>query len=239
MASFRAAFSRLAAQPVVSRSLSAGALLATTVSPWTQPAHCGLFGKSKAELAAEKAKADAEAAAKAAKEKSLVPAIPNVDFSMLGIDGVNGPDDVAKLIGGQVNDLIATGYPSQIGFGFISGWCTGFALKKAGKVAAMGAGSLFILLQSLAYSGYINLNYGKIETDVGSSSVCAPLWAQPARARACVCLQVTSVFDRNKDGKIDVEDAKVAFDDIMQVVGFNMPSGGGFTAGVVAGLAKG
>ena len=41
----------------------------------------------------------------------------------------------------------------------------------------------------------------------------------------CVCacvLQVTSVFDRNKDGKIDVEDAKVAFDDIMQVVGFNM-----------------
>ena len=47
----------------------------------------------------------------------------------------------------------------------------------------MGAGSLFILLQSLAYSGYINLNYGKIETDVGSASVCAPLWAH-ARARA-------------------------------------------------------
>ena len=60
-----------------------------------------------------------------------------------------------------------------------------------------------------------------------------------ARARARVCLQVTSVFDRNKDGKIDVEDAKVAFDDIMQVVGFNMPSGGGFTAGVLAGLKQG
>ena len=73
--------------------------------------------------------------AQAAKEKSLVPAIPNVDFSMLGIDGVNGPDDVAKLIGGQVNDLIATGYPSQIGFGFE----TTKALWESGPGEAMGA----------------------------------------------------------------------------------------------------
>ena len=189
---FRAAFSRLAAQPVVSRSLSAGALLATTVSPWTQPAHCGLFGKSKAELAAEKAKADAEAAAQAAKANSLIPAIPNLDLSLLGIDSVKAPEDVAKLIGGQVNDLIATGYPSQIGFGFISGWCTGFALKKVGKVAAMGAGSLFILLQSLAYSGYINLNYGKIETDVGGLIVCA----SSLGSCLCVCLCVCAAGDQ-------------------------------------------
>ena len=59
------------------------------------------------------------------------------------------------------------------------------------------------------------------------------------RAHGRVLPQVTSVFDRNKDGKIDAEDAKVAFDEIIKVVGFNMPSGGGFSAGLLAGLKQG
>jgi len=46
--------------------------------------------------------------------------------------------------------------------------CSGFALKKLGKLAAFGFGSLFVLLQGLAYSGYIDVNYGKLESDVSN-----------------------------------------------------------------------
>ena len=96
-------------------------------------------------------------------------------------------EDIRAKIGAQINDAIATGMPNQIGFGFISGFCAGFAAKKAGKVAAVGVGGVFIFLQSLAYTGFIEVDYGKMEG------------------------QVTEVLDRNHDGKIDQEDAKVGW----------------------------
>ena len=40
-------------------------------------------------------------------------------------------------------------------YGFAAGACSGFALVKVGKVAAGGLGLVFLLLQSLAYSGFM------------------------------------------------------------------------------------
>jgi len=40
-------------------------------------------------------------------------------------------------------------------------------------------------------------------------------------------------------GKLDAADAKAAFDEIVEVVGFGMPAGGGFSAGLLAGLRQG
>jgi len=45
-----------------------------------------------------------------------------------------------------------------------------------------------------------------------------------------------SVLDRNQDGKVDEQDLNVAMDEVLQVLQFGMPSGGGFAAGFVAGL---
>lgn len=44
------------------------------------------------------------------------------------------------------------------------------------------------------------------------------------------------ILDLNKDGKVDIEDVKYAQQKLIDVLGYNMPAGGGFTAGLLAGL---
>ena len=51
---------------------------------------------------------------------------------------------------------------SQIGFGAAVGFICGFALKKVGKVIAIGLGILFIAAQVLAYLGVIQIDWGPI-----------------------------------------------------------------------------
>ncbi len=43
-------------------------------------------------------------------------------------------------------------------------------------------------------------------------------------------------LDINKDGKFDAEDFKHAYDKVVDVLGYQMPAGGGFTAGLIMGL---
>ena len=40
-------------------------------------------------------------------------------------------------------------------------------------------------------------------------------------------------------GKVDSKDAMLAYDKLERVLGYNMPSGGGFAAGLVMGLKSG
>lgn len=51
---------------------------------------------------------------------------------------------------------------SQVGFGALVGFVVGFTLKKAGKLAALLLGSIFILLQVLAYYGIVTIDWGPI-----------------------------------------------------------------------------
>lgn len=64
------------------------------------------------------------------------------------VDG--GGDVVLKTIGDEASKLIATGVPSQLSWGFCSGYCAGFAAKKTGKFLAIFVGGVFCLLQALA-----------------------------------------------------------------------------------------
>ena len=57
----------------------------------------------------------------------------------------------------------------------------------------------------------------------------APLLTNPTT----VC---QSILDVNKDGKIDSQDAVAAFDQLQEVLSYNLPTGGGFAAGLVMGL---
>lgn len=108
--------------------------------------------------------------------------------------------------------MLDAGIPSQVGFGFVMGYSSGFCLKKVSKVVAFVAGGSFILLQSLSYSRYIDVNYKALQKDA------------------------EKIMDLNGDGKIDGKDFEHAFNKINKVLGHQMPSGGGFAAGLLLGL---
>jgi uncharacterized membrane protein (Fun14 family) len=75
------------------------------------------------------------------------------------------PKDLQELQD-QINDFLASGKGGQISWGFIMGVSSGFALKKVSKLGALALGVLFILLQYASYTGYIDVNYKKLERDV-------------------------------------------------------------------------
>jgi uncharacterized membrane protein (Fun14 family) len=57
-------------------------------------------------------------------------------------------------------------YLQQLGFGGISGFIVGYALKKVGKVVAIVLGILFVILQVLAYYGFVSINWIEVQKSV-------------------------------------------------------------------------
>ncbi|MBA2666684.1 MAG: FUN14 domain-containing protein [Trueperaceae bacterium] len=57
-------------------------------------------------------------------------------------------------------------YAEQLGFGLVAGFAVGYALKKVGKLAAVALGLVFILVQTLAYVGFITVNWGEVQARV-------------------------------------------------------------------------
>ena len=55
---------------------------------------------------------------------------------------------------------------AQLGFGGVAGWVSGYALKKIGKLLALVLGFLFISVQLLAYAGYLEVHWTRIQRDV-------------------------------------------------------------------------
>lgn len=75
------------------------------------------------------------------------------------------PEDYSNLQK-QVDEFLASGKGGQISWGFCMGACSGFALKKVSKLGAVAIGTIFILLQCASYSGYVDVDYKKLERDV-------------------------------------------------------------------------
>jgi uncharacterized membrane protein (Fun14 family) len=65
-------------------------------------------------------------------------------------------------LGSQLLDAAAP-YLGQISFGGLVGFATGYAMKKIGKIALFVVGTVFILLQVLAYMGVIEINWLRIQ----------------------------------------------------------------------------
>jgi uncharacterized membrane protein (Fun14 family) len=57
-------------------------------------------------------------------------------------------------------------YIQQLGFGGIAGFMVGYALKKVGKVVAIVLGILFVILQILAYYGFVSINWIQVQESV-------------------------------------------------------------------------
>mmetsp|Transcript_18666 Transcript_18666/g.24492 ORF Transcript_18666/g.24492 Transcript_18666/m.24492 type:complete len:91 (+) Transcript_18666:318-590(+) len=87
--------------------------------------------------------------------------------------------------------------------------------KKVGRAAAVVIGVGFMGLQTLSYSGYIQVDHATIKKDV------------------------ENFMDLNKDGKVDEEDGKEAMNKLMEVFEYNLPSGSGFGVGFLGGLRSG
>ena len=57
-------------------------------------------------------------------------------------------------------------YIQQLGFGGIAGFVVGYALKKVGKIVAIALGILFVILQVLAYYGFVSINWIQVQKSV-------------------------------------------------------------------------
>eukprot|EP01041_Mallomonas_annulata_P006691 gene6691-13555_t len=121
-------------------------------------------------------------------------------------------DEVFNQASKKVHNLIEDGLIGKIGYGFTMGYASGLCLKKVSKIVGVLAGGMFITIQYLGYKGYIDVNYKKLQKDV------------------------ENIMDFNKDGKVDITDFQTAYGNVHSVLSYNMPQGGGFTAGFVAGL---
>jgi uncharacterized membrane protein (Fun14 family) len=57
-------------------------------------------------------------------------------------------------------------YLQQLSFGGIAGFVAGYALKKVGKMVALALGLLFVILQVLAYYGFVSINWIEVQNRV-------------------------------------------------------------------------
>lgn len=121
-------------------------------------------------------------------------------------------DEISKEIGDKVQEGINTGVPTQLSYGFICGYCSGFTVKRIGKVVGFVFGLGFIGLQSLQHYGYIQIDHNQLKKDV------------------------EKVLDRNNDGIVDKDDLTIVSNEVIDILSTNIPSGSGFMAGFVGGI---
>lgn len=58
---------------------------------------------------------------------------------------------------------------TQIAIGGVSGWCAGYLFQKVGKVAATAVGGGLLMLQVANNSGYIQVDWKRVEKDVNKA----------------------------------------------------------------------
>lgn len=105
---------------------------------------------------------------------------------------------------------------TQLAIGGITGWCTGFVFRKVGKLAATAVGGGFFLLQLASHTGYIKVDWQRVEKDV-----------KKAKAQ----LKIRKSQQTPAEVKSKAEEA-------LSFVKKNVPVTGGFLGGFLLGLAS-
>ncbi len=101
----------------------------------------------------------------------------------------------------------------QLTFGGVAGFCSGYAVKKVGRVAALVGGLAFIGVQLARYQGFSP----------------EPNWE-------AVNSGFVRALDADGDGKITINDVKSHADKVISILGFNVPGGAAFGAAFLVGL---
>uniref|UniRef100_A0A7S1Y6P0 EF-hand domain-containing protein n=1 Tax=Grammatophora oceanica TaxID=210454 RepID=A0A7S1Y6P0_9STRA len=104
---------------------------------------------------------------------------------------------------------------SKLTFGSLVGYCSGYAMKRIGKAVAFGVGVIFLGLQGLVSTGYIEVDWLKIKDDAMKSA------------------------DTTGDGKVDTEDLKVYWRKFWKMATHKLPDAGGFSLGFLYGVRYG
>ncbi|XP_028655592.1 FUN14 domain-containing protein 1 isoform X2 [Erpetoichthys calabaricus] len=58
---------------------------------------------------------------------------------------------------------------TQLMMGGVTGWCAGYLFQRVGKIAATAIGGGFLLLQIANHSGYVQVDWKKVEKDVNKA----------------------------------------------------------------------
>uniref|UniRef100_A0A8C7Z222 FUN14 domain containing 1 n=1 Tax=Oryzias sinensis TaxID=183150 RepID=A0A8C7Z222_9TELE len=58
---------------------------------------------------------------------------------------------------------------TQLMMGGVTGWCAGYVFQRVGKIAATAIGGGFLLLQMANHSGYVQVDWKKVEKDVNKA----------------------------------------------------------------------
>lgn len=119
-------------------------------------------------------------------------------------------DDVAKWIETHLVPQL-----SELGISGGLGVCSGLALKRLGREAATALGLIFVIIQSLSYFGYININYTKVSKDA------------------------LRVLDADGDGKLTPKDVVFAWNNLKEILGTSLPSVASFSSGFLLGAYLG
>ncbi|CAD2217978.1 FUN14 family, putative [Angomonas deanei] len=103
-------------------------------------------------------------------------------------------------------------YAKEFGVSGIMGAAVGVATRRLTSDALYGAGLCFVGLQTLAYLGFVSIN-----------------WTAISGAISDLC-------DQNGDGKLDMEDVKIFFKKMMGYLSRGLPDAAGFTSGFFVGV---
>ncbi|KAJ8348525.1 hypothetical protein SKAU_G00271140 [Synaphobranchus kaupii] len=76
-----------------------------------------------------------------------------------------------RVFGNKDSGPVADKYSvtKQLVIGGVTGWCAGYLFQKVGKLAASAVGGGFFLLQIANHTGYITVDWKRVERDVNKA----------------------------------------------------------------------
>ncbi|KAJ8337917.1 hypothetical protein SKAU_G00368830 [Synaphobranchus kaupii] len=83
---------------------------------------------------------------------------------------------------------------TQLAIGGVTGWCAGFMFKKVGKLAASAVGGGFFLLQMANHTGYITVDWKRVEQDVNKAKKQLKLNSERPPAEVRTKVDEVSIF---------------------------------------------
>lgn len=122
-----------------------------------------------------------------------------------------------RVFGKKNSGPIAEKYSvaTQLAIGGVTGWCAGYLFQKVGKLAASAVGGGFFLLQIANHTGYIQVDWKRVERDVNKAK---------------------------KQLKLNTEkppkEVRTKVDEVQTFVKKNIVLTGGFAGGFLLGLAS-
>lgn len=80
-----------------------------------------------------------------------------------------GTPDLHALSGGDLSSVLAW-LGTGVGFGLLSGWAVGYALKKVALFAAFIVGVVFIIIQLMVVNRLVTVDWNAVATFFGQAS---------------------------------------------------------------------